>query len=64
MNSHKSCIERMLVEIGLGISKEDSLLNPLSSEESETWDKLVLQVAEIKTNGGEIEIPSEIPDID
>ena len=64
MNNNKSRIERMLVEIGLGISKEDSLLNPLSSEESETWDKLVLQVAEIKTNGGEIEIPSEIPDID
>ena len=64
MNNNKSRIERMLVEIGLGISKEDSLLNPLSSEESETWDKLVIQVAEIKANGGEIEIPSEIPDID
>ena len=64
MNTNKSRIERMLVEIGLGISKEDSLLNPLSSEESETWDKLVLQVAEINANGGELQIPSELPGLD
>lgn len=55
-------IERMLVEIDLGISQNDSALKPLSASEMAQWDRMAQQVAEIKAKGGEIEIPSETPD--
>ena len=64
MDEKKSRIERILVEISLGVKKDDSLLKPFSSEELEIWEKLVEQVEEIKIKGGELEIPRELPGLD
>ena len=57
-------LERMLVEISLGISQNDSVLKPLSAAELAQWDRMAKEVADIKAKGGEIEIPSEIPSFD
>mgnify|MGYP006283851407 FL=1 len=56
-------LERMLVEISLGISQNDSVLKPLSAAELAQWDSMAREIADIKAKGGEVEIPSEIPDI-
>ena len=57
-------LERMLVEISLGISQNDSALKPLSPVELAQWDRMAQEVADIKAKGGEVEIPSEIPDFE
>jgi hypothetical protein len=55
-------IERMYLEILLGIDQKDSLLKPLTSAEVAQWGRLDKQVKEIQAMGGEFEIPNEIPD--
>ena len=57
-------LERMLVEISLGISQNDSVLKPLSAAELAQWDSMAREIADIKAKGGEVEIPSEIPSFD
>jgi hypothetical protein len=54
-------IERMYLEILLGITKQDSLLKPLSASEVAAWGRIEKQVKEIRAMGGEFEIPNEIP---
>jgi len=54
-------IERMYLEILLGIDQKNSLLEPLSREEVAQWDRIATQVKEIQAMGGEFEIPNEIP---
>jgi len=61
MTSDKTRIERMYLEILAGTSKENSMLNPLSDEESSQWDRLEEQIREIKESGGGFIIPNEIP---
>lgn len=61
MRTDRPRIERMLVEIDLGISQNDSTLKPLSATEMAQWDRMAKQVAEIKAKGGQIDVPSEIP---
>ena len=63
MAQSRSRLERMLVEISLGISQNDSVLKPLSAAELAQWDSMAREIADIKAKGGEVEIPSEIPDI-
>jgi len=59
-----SVIERLYVEIVLGISKNDSKFAPLSEAYSSIWDKIAVEVEEIKQMGGIIAIPSETPAIE
>ena len=54
-------VERMYVEILLGISQNDSRLKPLSSDEVAQWSRMEKQIQEIRNMGGEFEIPNEIP---
>ncbi len=62
MNS--SVIERLYVEIILGIPKESSKYAPLTEAYELIWDKIDADVKELKKQGGTISIPSEIPDIE
>lgn len=55
-------IERMYLEILLGIDQKDSLLKPLSNEELAQWSRIDKQVKDIRAMGGEFEIPNEIPE--
>lgn len=56
--------QRMLVWIDQGVAKDDAPL-PLNREESEMWDRLEVQVAEIKARGQAVEIPDmEVPDVE
>ena len=64
MAQSRSRLERMLVEISLGISQNDSVLKPLSAAELAQWDSMAREIADIKAKGGEVEIPSEIPSFD
>ena len=54
-------VERMYVEILLGISQNKSLLKPLSAKEVAQWANLEKEVKEIRANGGGFIIPSELP---
>ena len=62
MASTKPRIERMYLEILLGMSQNKSLLQPLSDKEMAQWDLITKQVEEIRAKGGEFEIPNEIPE--
>jgi len=62
MASTKPRIERMYLEILLGMSQNKSLLQPLSDKEMAQWDLITKQVEEIRAKGGEFDIPNEIPD--
>jgi hypothetical protein len=62
MATSKPRVERMYLEILLGISQNQSLLKPLSAKEVAQWDLITKQVKEIKAKGGEFDIPNEIPD--
>jgi len=53
-------IERIYVEILLGFSKEQSLVE-LDDKLSALWDKIAAEVAQMKAEGKGFEIPSEIP---
>ena len=57
-------IERLSVEILLGITKEKSKYAPLSSELSASWDKMVEEIKEIKAMGYTVDIVSEIPEVE
>ena len=59
-----SVLERISVEIVLGISKEQSKFAPLSAELEATWDKITVEMEELKAKGFGIDIVSEIPDIE
>ena len=61
MASTKPRVERMYLEILLGISQNKSLLQPLSDKEMAQWDLITKQVKEIRAKGGEFDIPNEIP---
>jgi hypothetical protein len=61
MDGSKPRVERMYLEILLGISQNKSLLQPLSDKEMAQWDLITKQVAEIRAKGGEFDIPNEIP---
>lgn len=61
MATSKPRVERMYLEILLGINQNDSLLKPLSTKEVAQWALIEKQVKEIKAKGGECEIPNEIP---
>lgn len=57
-------IERLSVEINLGMSKAQSKYAPLSSEMSSMWDRMKQQMDEIHAMGGTINIVSEIPEVE
>ena len=61
MDGSKPRVERMYLEILLGISQNKSLLQPLSDKEMAQWDLITKQVEEIRAKGGEFDIPNEIP---
>jgi len=64
MATTKPRYERMYLEILLGISQNDSLLKPLSADELAQWGRIAKQVKEIRANGGEFDIPNELPTAD
>ena len=53
--------ETIYLEVLLGINKTDSVLQPLSDAESKQWDRLVIEVKDIKDKGYAFDIPNEIP---
>jgi len=61
MDGSKPRVERMYLEILLGISQNKSLLQPLNAKEVAQWDLITKQVEEIRAKGGEFDIPNEIP---
>jgi hypothetical protein len=61
MSTDTPRIERMYLEILLGIDQKDSLLKPLSDAEKAQWGRITKQVKEIRAMGGEFEIPNEVP---
>jgi hypothetical protein len=64
MASTKPRVERMYLEILLGISQNKSLLQPLNAKEVAQWSLIEQQVKDIRDKGGEFEIPNEIPSAD
>ena len=56
-------VERMYVEILLGISQNKSLLKPLSAKEVAQWANLEKEIKAIRDNGGGFIIPSELPTV-
>ena len=63
-SSDSSVLERLQVEILLGIPKEKSRYAPLTAELEATWDQIGKEAKEIEAMGGTIDIVSEIPDIE
>jgi hypothetical protein len=59
-----SVIERLYVEVVLGIPKTESKFAPLTEAYSLIWDNISRDVAEIKAKGGIIAIPNETPSIE
>jgi hypothetical protein len=59
-----SVLERLQVEILLGIPKEKSKYAPLTAELEATWDQISKEAKEIEAVGETIDIVSEIPDIE
>ena len=57
-------LERLSVEILLGIPKEKSLHAPLTAELSAAWDRMAEEIKEIKAKGFTVDIVSEIPEIE
>ena len=57
-------LERLSVEILLGIPKEESLHAPLTAELSAAWDRMAEEIKEIKAKGFTVDIVSEIPEIE
>lgn len=53
----------MIQEITMNIPKSDSLMIR-SGADSDLWDVLTVQIAEIKARGNEVEIPYETPPVD
>ena len=63
-SSDSSVLERIQVEILLGISKEKSKYAPLTAELEATWDQIAKEAKEIEALGYTVDIVSEIPDIE
>ena len=59
-----SVLERLSVEITLGISKEASKFAPLTTELNASWDRMVEEIKQIKAMGYTIDIVSEIPSLE
>lgn len=59
-----SVLEKVSVEILLGIPKEKSKYAPLTPELSAAWDKMIEELKEIKAMGYTVDIVSEIPEIE
>lgn len=57
-------MNRIYLEVILEMPKNKSKFAPLSKEQEEVWDKLTVSVKSIKSEGGIIDLPSEIPDIE
>ena len=57
-------LERLSVEILLGIPKEKSKYAPLTAELSASWDIMVEEIKEIKAMGYTVDIVSEIPEVE
>ena len=57
-------LERLSVEIVLGMGKEKSMHAPLTTELSAAWDKMVEEFKEIKAMGYTVDIVSEIPEVE
>ena len=57
-------IERMYLEILLGISQNQSLLQPLTPKEMTQWASMVEDIKKIKAKGHDFYIPNEIPATD
>lgn len=53
----------MIQEITMGIPKAESLIIR-SVADGEQWDRLAVQIAEIKARGNEVDIPFETPTVD
>ena len=59
-----SVLERLSVEILLGITKEQSKFAPLTAELEATWDKIAKEAKEIVAMGYTVDIVSEIPEVE
>lgn len=57
-------MNRIYLEVILDMPKSESKFAPLKKEQEELWDRLALSVQAIKSKGGVIDLPSEIPDIE
>ncbi len=53
-------IERMVVEITLGMSKGESLIQ-MTTDASEMWDQLEAEIRELKAKGMIVDTAPEIP---
>ncbi len=56
-------LDMMIQEITMGIPKAESLIIR-SVADGEQWDRLAVQIAEIKARGNEVDIPFETPTVD
>lgn len=56
-------INRMIQEITMGTPREQSTV-PMTLEAIEKWEILSAQIAQIKADGFEVEIPYEVPTVD
>jgi acyl-CoA reductase-like NAD-dependent aldehyde dehydrogenase len=56
-------VERMTVEITLGVPKEESSI-VMTVALSELWDRIAAQVADIRARGRIVDAPFESPDVD
>ena len=53
-------VERIYVEILLGIPKDHSQVE-LDAQYDAVWDRIAVEVAQMRAEGKQFEIPSEIP---
>jgi len=53
----------MYVEVANGKDKKDSIV-PMTEEASALWDKMVIEVAEVRAEGYGLDIPFEMPDVE
>ena len=56
-------VERIYVEIVLGIPKDQSQVQ-LDAELDAIWDQVATEVEQMKAEGKQFEIPTEIPDVE
>jgi hypothetical protein len=61
MDSKK--MELMIQQITMGVQKDETTLIK-NEEESATWDRLEIEIAEIKAKGWIVDIASDLPDVD
>lgn len=56
-------VTRIYVEILLGMSKEDSRVE-LTPELDGLWDTIAAEVAQMRAEGKDFEVPAELPTVD